>query len=175
MIIEAGVASSPDIVLCAVRSQCHAGEMLPAFCFTNHLAPAAIRQSQVTHNRVEVLRSQECKRAFHIVRCGNGMTEMPEQAGQDAAGIAVILDHQYLQGHNSGKKSRPREPRLVTTIEMAVPVGCFERRKFYLCLLRRWAPWKVVRPLTLTYADAKNRDQHDEKDIRKPDQQVVMN
>src|SRR5204863_7523519 len=129
MIIEAGVASSPDIVLFAVRGQCHAGEMLPAFCFTNHLAPAAIRQSEVTHNRVEVLRSQECKRAFHITRCGNGMTEMPEQAGQNTAGIAVILDHQYLQGHNSGKKPWPREPRLVTTIEMAVPVGCLRCRE----------------------------------------------
>src|SRR5438094_10441799 len=109
MIIEAGVASSPDIVLFAVRGQCHPGEMLPAFCFTNHLAPAAIRQSHVTHNGVEVLRSHECKRAFHIVRCGNGMTEMPKQAGQDAAGIAVILDHQYLQGHNSGKTSHGHE------------------------------------------------------------------
>src|SRR5215217_1830004 len=114
MIIEAGVAPSPDIILFAVGGQRHASEMLPAFCLTNHLATAAIRQSQVTHNGVEMLRSQECKRAFHIVRCGNGMTEMPKQAGQDAAGIAVILDHQYLQGHNSGKKPWPREPRLVT-------------------------------------------------------------
>src|SRR6266566_2767955 len=130
MIIEAGVASSPNIVLFAVRGQCHAGEMLPAFCFTNHLAATAIWQSQVTHDRIEVLRSQECKRAFHIVRCGNGMTEMSEQAGQDAASIAVILDHQYLQGHNSGKTSRGHErPRPVTTIEMAAPFGCFTQRK----------------------------------------------
>src|SRR5438445_8729755 len=105
MIIEAGVASSPDIVLFAVRGQCHAGEMLPAFCFANHLAPAAIRQSQVTHNRVEVLRSQECKRAFYIVRCGNGMTEMSEQAGQDAAGLAVILYHLYMYSNKYGKTS----------------------------------------------------------------------
>src|SRR5437762_13312554 len=130
MIIEAVVASAPDIVLFAIRGQGHAGEILPAFCFTNHLASAAIRQSQVTHNRVEVFRSQKCKRAFHIVRCGNGMTEMPEQAGQDAASIAVILDHQYLQGHNSGKTSRGHErPRPVTTIEMAAPFGCFKQRK----------------------------------------------
>src|SRR5213079_771698 len=109
MIIETGIASAPDIVVLAVGGQCHAGKMLSAFRFTNHLAPAAIRQSEVTHNRVEVLRSQECKRAFHIIRCGNRMTEMPEQAGQDAASIAVILDHQYLQGHNSGKTSRGHE------------------------------------------------------------------
>src|SRR5438128_11303722 len=142
MIIETGVPSAPDVFLFPVCGQCHAGKMLPAFCFANHLAPAAIRQSQVTHNRVEVLRSQECKRAFHIVRCGNGMTEMPEQAGQNTADTAVILDHQYLQGHNSGKKPWPREPRLVTTIEVAVPIGCFGQRKFYLCVLRGWATWK---------------------------------
>src|SRR2546430_13703148 len=142
MIIETGVPSAPDVFLFPVRGQGHAGEMLPALCFANHLAPAAIRQSQVTHNRVEVLRSQECKRAFHIVRCGNGMTEMPEQAGQNTAGIAVILDHQYLQGHNSGKKPWPREPRLVTTIEVAVPIGCFWERKIYFFVFRGWGAWE---------------------------------
>jgi len=34
------------------------------------------------------------------------MTEVPEQASQDTAGIAVVFDHQYLQGHKSGKTSR---------------------------------------------------------------------
>src|SRR5256885_14523637 len=149
MIIETGVPSAPDVFLFPIRGQGHAGEMLPAFCFTNHLAPAAIRQSQVTHNRVEVLRSQECKRAFHIVRCGNGMTEMPEQAGQDAAGIAVILDHQYLQGHNSGKKPRPREPRLVSTTAKDLPGWYVRRRKYYLYLFRGVGSWEGVRPLKL--------------------------
>src|SRR5436190_9411255 len=58
------------------------------------------------------------------------MSEMTEQTGQDAASIAVILDHQYLQGHNSGKTSRGHErPRLVTTIEMAARFGCFKQKK----------------------------------------------
>src|SRR6267378_7351588 len=101
--------------------------MLPPFCFTNDLASATVGQGKIAYDGVEVLRSQECKGAFHIVGGGNGMTEVPEQASQDTAGIAVVFDHQYLQGHKSGKTSRGHDS--VTTIEMAPPVGCFEGRK----------------------------------------------
>ena len=80
--------------------------MLPPFCFTNDLASATVGQGKIAYDGVEVLRSQKCKGAFHIVGGGNGMTEVPEQASQDTAGIAVVFDHQYLQGHKSGKTSR---------------------------------------------------------------------
>src|SRR5438045_4376055 len=80
--------------------------MLPAISFANDLASATVGQGKIAHDGVEVLRPQECKGAFHIVGGGNGMTEVPEQASQDTAGIAVVFDHQYLQGHKSGKTSR---------------------------------------------------------------------
>src|SRR2546423_14196639 len=80
--------------------------MLPPFCFTNYIASTTVGQGKIAHDGVEVLRSQECKGAFHIVGGGNGMTEVPEQSSQDTAGIAVVFDHQYLQGHKSGKTSR---------------------------------------------------------------------
>jgi hypothetical protein len=70
------------------------------------------------------------------------MTEMPEQAGQDAAGIAVILDHRYLQGHNSKKTSRGHE-RLAQLTQSKWPRHLVaSSRKFYLCVLRGWATWK---------------------------------
>src|SRR5438046_10023076 len=80
--------------------------MLPPFCFTNDLASATVGQGKIAHDGVEVLRSQECKGAFHIVGGGNGMTEVPEQASQDTAGIGVVFDHQYRTRHKSGKTSR---------------------------------------------------------------------
>src|SRR6476619_8650524 len=103
--------------------------MLPPFCFTNDLASATVGQGKIAHDGVEVLRSQECKGAFHIVGGGNGMTEVPEQASQDTACIAVVFDHQYLQGHKSGKTSRGTTASPATTIEITVPVGCFAGRK----------------------------------------------
>src|SRR2546423_10781434 len=80
--------------------------MLPPFCFTNDLASATVGQGKIAHDGVEVLRSQECKGAFHIVGSGNGMTEVPKQASQNTAGIAVVFDPPDLQGHKSGETSR---------------------------------------------------------------------
>src|SRR2546423_9913354 len=80
--------------------------MLPPFCFTNDLASATVGQGKIAHDGVEVLRSQECKGAFHIVGGGNGMSEVPEQASQDTAGIALGFGHPNLQGHKTGENSR---------------------------------------------------------------------
>jgi hypothetical protein len=106
MIIETCLTPAPDIIVFAVGRQSYAGETLSAFGFTNHFASAAVRQSEIADNRVEVFRPQECECAFDVVSSGNAMAEMAQQASEDSAGIAVILDYQNLQGHNSGKTSR---------------------------------------------------------------------
>jgi len=60
------------------------------------------------HFAIEPLGEKHNRAAFS---CGVEALDsyLHKQAGQDAAGIAVILHHQYLQGHNSGKNSRGHE------------------------------------------------------------------
>src|SRR2546430_16530404 len=106
--------------------------MLPPFCFTNDLASATVGQGKIAYDGVEVLRSQECKRAFHIVGGGNGMTEVPEQASQDTAGGPGGFAHQHLQGNKSGRKTRGRDcpPRSPTQKKRSG--RCFVGRGIFL-------------------------------------------
>src|SRR2546423_11483792 len=83
--------------------------MLPPFCFTNDLASATVGQGKIAHDGVEVLRSQECKGAFHIVGGGNGMTEVPEQASQDTAGVNPVLPHPHPPSTQSAENSPSRD------------------------------------------------------------------
>src|SRR2546423_15639489 len=106
--------------------------MLPPFCFTNDLASATVGQGKIAHDGVEVLRSQECKGAFHIVGGGNGMTEVPEQASQDTARIAGGFDPPHLQGdkyreNNRGHNNPARVPKPKKTARWFV----FREGKFY--------------------------------------------
>jgi len=67
------------------------------------------------------------------------MTEVPEQASQDTAGIAVVFDHQYLQGHKSGKTSRGHDCLACYHNRNNRAGWLFRRQEILSPCLRSWA------------------------------------
>jgi hypothetical protein len=98
------------------------------------------------------------------------MTKVPEQASQDTAGIAVVFDHQNLQGHKSGKISRGYDYLACYHNRNGRGGWLFRRRENFIPVSARVGESWDLAPLALTQTDEKERAQENEEDIGNPDQ-----
>src|SRR5439155_19519397 len=97
MEIEPGFSATLDVFSRSKATDRYGFKGSFSFGFGNHVIPAAIGQSNVTQNDIELFRVDHVHRVLGAVSHRNFVAEMTEKTGQRLQCLAVIFHHQDTQ------------------------------------------------------------------------------
>ena len=95
--IEPGFLPALNVLRCAKAGERYRFEGSSSLGLRNYLVAAAVRQSDVAQDGIELFRVDDLQRLFRAIGHGDVMSKVTEKAGQRSQCVAVILDHQDTQ------------------------------------------------------------------------------
>src|SRR2546428_7310310 len=97
MEVEAGLFAAPNVLICPKPGQGDALHRSLSFRLGDHVVAAAVRQTDIAQNHVELLRSENLQRAPSAIGHGDFVAEVTEKTGQGSSRVAVIFHEQNAQ------------------------------------------------------------------------------
>ena len=97
VMLEAGVQTSPDILLHTKTTQCDAHQRLPGLGGAHDVTTVAIGQSDVANQPVKTLVFEKFNRGLDTFGSQNFMALLSQKRSENAQGLGMVIYHEQLQ------------------------------------------------------------------------------